>query len=144
MSIDRNTALDIWQEMFGDVRWMKDCFGAWMCKEGYGDKEYNTRMTGDDRDYDYSWNIDHIRPKSDFDNDADADFNNNFEPMHRKNNQMKSDNYPHFKIDNESYTVVKCDICSSNGEKGYGIKNSSGERVDWKGVEGKYYKTLNK
>jgi hypothetical protein len=57
------------------------------------------KTPGDSKSYDISWNVDHIRPPSDFDNEHNSNFFNNYEPMQRLNNNQKADNYPHFEVD---------------------------------------------
>lgn len=54
--------------------------------------------------------------------------------MQRLNNLTKSNDFPHFSIKNEQYKVIKCD-----GIKAYGIVNDKGKRIDWKGVNNRYY-----
>ena len=58
-------------------------------------------------------------------------------------NREKADNYPQFTIDDRTYSVVRCDICSKNGLLGYGITDKNGNRIDWKAKKGKYF-TRNK
>lgn len=134
MSVDRNTALNVWRDAFGNVEWATDCFGIWMNINAYSNKSVYMRRPGQSQNYDYSWNIDHIRPISDFSNESDADFLNNYEPMHRENNQEKRDNYPNFTIRNNQYQVVK-----TSGYYGYGIQDSNGNRIDWKARRGIHY-----
>lgn len=133
MTIDREFAMKLWRDVFGDVRFALDCFGTWMCRDAYSNEAVLMKDSkGSNNIYDYSWNIDHIKPKSSFQRENDADNYNNIEPMHRQNNLEKSDNYPSFKINNQSYQVVK------NNNGGYGIIDSHGKRVDWK-KDGRYY-----
>lgn len=140
--MEKEEALKIWDGVFGDKKWATDCFGTWMYRDDYGDTEKtrNNRPGGDGKNHTYGWEIDHIRPKSDFKNESDANFNNNYEPMHWNNNRSKADNYPGFKINDVEYKVVRCDICSNHGLLGYGIKNADGTRIDWKGSTNRYYK----
>ena len=139
--MERSKALDIWDAIFGpNTKWAYDCFGFRMCRDDYGDTE-KKRLSpdGDGRQYYYGWEIDHIRPKSDFDNESDADLNNNYEPMHWQDNREKADSFPRFTINGKQYQIVKCDICGKQGLKGYGIIHETGKRVDWKGKSGKYF-----
>ncbi len=132
MNIDHELAMIFWNDIFGNVKFAQDCFGTWMCKEAYSNEAVLMKdHSGGDKYYDYSWNIDHIRPKSSFHDENNADSFNNLEPMHRQNNLEKSDNYPNFKINNKYYKVVK-------SEFGYGIVNSNGKRIDWK-KDGRHY-----
>ncbi len=134
MTIDKEIAMKLWKDVFGNARFAQDCFGAWMCRDAYSNECVSMLdPNGSGKKYDYSWNIDHIRPKSSFQNENDADFFNNFEPMHRQNNLEKSDNYPHFTIDDKQYAVVK------NNNGGYGIVDSFGRRIDWK-KDGRHYR----
>lgn len=79
--IDKWTADKLWIDVFGAQEWAKDCFGTWIHKD--------------------AWNIDHIRPKSDFLNEFYSDFYNNYEPMHRQIDISKSDNYPQFEVNDK-------------------------------------------
>lgn len=134
MTIDKEFALKLWKDIFGDKRFAKDCFGTWMCRDAYSNECVSMPdHSGGSKMYDYSWNVDHIRPKASFLKESDADFLNNFEPMHRQNNLQKSDDYPNFNINGKKYTIVK------NNNGGYGIVNSFDRRVDWK-KDGRYYR----
>lgn len=125
-------AKKLWKDVFGNVEWAQDCFGTWMHRDAHSNEEVTKTRPGNTKSYDYSWNIDHIRPKSDFKNESEADFFNNYEPMHRSNNQKKSDSYPDFEIDGKKYKVVKDNDC-------YGIADANGNRIDWKYKQGKKY-----
>ena len=141
--MDRENALKMWDGIFGNKKWATDCFGTWMYRDDYGDTETTrtNRPGGTGKAYSYGWEIDHIRPKSDFPKDSNPDLMNNYEPMHWGNNRAKGDQYPNFEINEMKYQVVRCDICSKYGFKGYGIINSDGVRIDWKGVTQRYYKS---
>ena len=138
--MEKEDALKFWDSLFGNKKWAIDCYGTWICREDYGDT--TTLRTGSDgKRYNYGWEIDHIRPKSSYKNENDADFYNNYEPVHWENNREKSNNYPEFYIDSKKYKVVRCSLCNEAGYKGYGIVDANGRRVDWKGVMQKYYKS---
>lgn len=139
--MEKEFALKIWEAVYGDRLWATDCFGTWMYKEDYGElnKKRNGRPGGTGKYFSYGWEIDHIRPKSSFDKESDADLMNNYEPMHWENNRKKADNYPSFVINKQKYKIVKCDICNEHNLDGYGILNASGLRIDWKGVTKRYY-----
>jgi hypothetical protein len=141
MSVSSNTAQTVWVAAFGNQTWATDCFGTWIHKDDYGDyNKKRIRPGGDGQLHNYGWDIDHIRPVSDYNKESDADFYNNYEPMHRQNNSLKSDNYPHFSINSRQFKVVTCDICTSHNTKGYGILNiTSNQRVDWKAKQNKYF-----
>src|SRR5690606_1095435 len=100
-------ARKIWKDVFGDKEWAQDCFGTWMHRDAHSNEEVYLLRPGNTKPYDYSWNVDHIRPVSNFSKESDADFLNNYEPMHRLNNLAKSDNFPHFEISRNKYQVVK-------------------------------------
>ena len=136
----REEALKIWEDIYGREKWAQDCFGTWMYKDDYGDYDkYRIRPNGTGQKYQYGWEIDHIRPRSDFKIETEADFLNNYEPVHYMNNRKKSDE-KRFSIRNKQYRIVECDICKKNGVKGYGIENTeTKERVDWKYVQNAYY-----
>lgn len=127
MTIDKELALKLWNIIYGDKRFVQDCLGTWICRDAYSNEVVSMRdHEGGSKFYDYSWNIDHIRPKASFVNENDADDYNNFELIHRQNNLQKSDDYPEFTVNNKKYRVVK------NNNGGYGIVNSNGIRIDWK------------
>jgi len=131
----------LWQDAFGNVEFAIDCFGTWICKFDYADYDVErVRPGGNRKPHKYGWDVDHIRPISNFINETDADFNNNYEPMHRQNNLTKGDDYPYIKISENKYKVVVCDICKGHQQKGYGIVDeSTGNRIDWKFRTNKYY-----
>ena len=133
MTVDSKLAAKLWKDVFGDKRFAQDCFGVWMCRDAYSNEAVTMKdHLGGSKSYDYSWNVDHIRPKASYEDEKDADDWNNFEPMHRQNNLQKSDDYTSFTVNNERYQVVK------NGNYGYGIINSKRQRVDWK-KDGRHY-----
>lgn len=128
MKIDKNLALNIWDDFFGaETKSVKDPYGTLIMRDLYGIDDI------------CGWELDHIRPKNSFTNEKDADFMNNLEPTSSQNNLEKSDNYPNFKVKEHEYSIVKCDICSRNNAKGYGIIDEDGNRVDAKGKRKKYY-----
>ena len=134
MTINSELAMKLWHDIYGDKRFAQDCFGTWMCRDAYSNDVVSMKdHLGSSKYYDYSWNVDHIRPKSSFLNESEADSYNNLEPMHRQNKNKKSDNYPSFKINGKQYQVVK------NANGGYGIIDSSGRRIDWK-KDGRHYR----
>lgn len=143
--MEREEALALWDAIYGkNNEWQIDCFGTWMYRNDYGDIEtVRKRPGGDGKNHSYGWEIDHIRPKSNFKNESDANLYNNYEPMWWNHNREKADNYPQFTIDDRTYSVVRCDICSKNGLLGYGITDKNGNRIDWKAKKGKYF-TRNK
>ena len=139
--MEREEALALWDAIYGKNNdWQTDCFGIWMYRNDYGDtKTSRKRPGGDGKNYSYGWEIDHIRPKSDFKNESDANINNNYEPMWWGNNRDKADGHPQFTIDGKTYIVVKCDICSKHGLLGYGIADKNGNRIDWKAKRGECF-----
>lgn len=141
--MEKEKALELWDAIYGKNNlWQLDCFGIWMYRDDYGDTEKKrVRPNGDGKLHTYGWEIDHIRPKDSYSLELDADFYNNYEPMHWENNREKSNNYPHFFIGDKQYRVVRCNVCYSCGFRGYGIINESGKRVDWKGVQERYFRT---
>ncbi|RLA81527.1 MAG: hypothetical protein DRG78_09085 [Epsilonproteobacteria bacterium] len=133
--VTEEKAKKLWKDVFGDVEWAQDCFGYWMHRDAWSNEAVMMLKPGRNKKYDYSWNVDHIRPKSDFGNDHDSNFYNNYEPMQRLNNDAKSNDYPHFKINNKSYKVFK-----QSGYNGYGIIDDESNRpIDWKSVQGRHY-----
>ena len=133
MTVDSKVAMKLWKDVFGDKQFAQDCFGVWICRNAYSNEKVIMKRPGADKSYDYSWNVDHIRPKASYQNEKDADDWNNFEPMHRENNLEKSNDYTSFTVGKERYQVVK------NGSHGYGIINSKGQRIDWK-KDGRFYR----
>ena len=142
MTIDKDLAMKLWSDIFGkDTLWAQDCFGTWMYRDDYGDHEKtrNNRPGGNGKYYTYGWDVDHIKPKSKFKNENDANFYNNLEPLQFINNQTKSD-LLEFEINKRKYKVVVCDICKLHGKNGYGILDiASNKRVDWKYTKNLYY-----
>ena len=133
MKITHTTAIKLWNDVYGETtQWAADCFGTWMHKDDYGDTvKLRVRPGGDGNQYCYGWAVDHIMPQA----KGGKDDWNNLEPMHIHNNQAKSD-YISFKVNEEFFQVVRCDLCD-----GYGIKNQrTGQRVDWKGVQKRWYR----
>lgn len=132
--IDESVAQKLWKDVFGNKEWALDCFGTWMNRDAWSNEAVMLRKPGNQKDYDYSWNVDHIRPKSDFDNESDSDFNNNYEPMHRQNNTEKSDHYPHFTIGDKKFKVFK------QSYEGYGIIDVENDtKIDWKSKQKRSY-----
>lgn len=140
MSVDIKTAEKLWKDVFGSKVWARDCFGTLMHRDAYSNVEVNMRWE-DGKIYDMSWNVDHIRPVSDFLYESDADFWNNYEPMHRQNNQEKAAKYPQFTIHRKNYLIVNSSVCKQHGVKGYGIRDeSTGKEIDWKAIQNDYYR----
>ena len=141
MQVNKVLALKIWKDCYGNVEWARDSFGTYMHRDAYSNEAIYKVSPRDNKRYDYSWNIDHIRPKSDFTNESDADFTNNYQPMHRENNIEggKGADYPDFHIKGIHYKVVKCSVCSAHQKKGYGIVDDDGNRVDCKGKKNYCY-----
>lgn len=138
--MEKGTALKLWDIMYGkDTKWAQDCFGTWMYREDYGDTETRRIRPGNSKEYKYGWEVDHIRPKKVFGDNADPDLYNNYEIMQWSNNRAKGDNYSKFEIEDIEYKVIECDICKNAGLKGYGIIDSNGKRIDWKGKNNKYF-----
>lgn len=134
MTIDKQLAMKLWNDIYGNQRFVLDCFGNWICRDAYSNEPVSMKdHRGSSNYYDYSWNIDHIRPKASYFNEDNADDYNNFELIHRQNNLEKSDDYPYFKVNGKQYHVVK------NGNYGYGITDSYGRRIDWK-KDGRHYR----
>lgn len=84
-SFDHLTVEFVWQKAQivpgSDPRVVrKDCCGAWIWRERYGQTE------------EYGWEIDHIRPVSAGGTDDLA----NLQPLHWKNNRGKSDSWPNW------------------------------------------------
>ena len=138
--MEKEKALELWDVIYGKgTVWATDCFGTWMCRDDYGDTEKKRERPGNTDEFEYGWEIDHIRPKSNFGENADPDLLNNYEIMHWRNNRGKGDNYPQFSVGDKTFKVIKCDICESNDLKGYGIVDSDNKRIDWKGRSGKCF-----
>ena len=60
MKICKSSALRLWGEYYGNVRFAKDFHGNLMCRDGYGDKDYYTYQYG--QQIYCGWNIHHILP----------------------------------------------------------------------------------
>ena len=73
---DRATPVD----GFNPSIWRKDFADAWICRQQYGKDSF------------FGWEIDHLRPVS----KGGTDALDNLYPLHWRNNNFKSDNYPNF------------------------------------------------
>lgn len=135
--LSKEDALELWQFIYGNSLWARDCFGTWMYRDDYLDKE-TVRVRGNNhKEFNYGWEIDHILPI----NNNGSDCFNNYEPMHWMNNKMEKKDNISFSVDGEKYTVVECKICEAHGYSGYGIiYEKTGERVDWKARQKTIYK----
>ena len=142
MEVNRNVAMKLWQDLYGDSLWAQDCFGTWMYRDDYGSYDHprNNRPHGTGKYFVYGWDVDHILPIKEFGGDEDkASFWNNLEPLHHTNNLAKADKTS-FEIGGRFYEIVKCQICSSHNLKGYGIQDASTkERIDWMYITNSYY-----
>ena len=38
MTIDKETAIKLWNDVFGNVHFAQDCFGTWMCRDAYSNE----------------------------------------------------------------------------------------------------------
>lgn len=133
--VDEKTAKKLWKDVFGDVEWAQDCFGTPIYRDAWSNEAVMMYWPGTDKKYDFSWNVDHIRPKSDFINEEDSHFFNNYEPLHRQNNSEKADSYPHFEIRGKKYKVFK-----QKDYYGYGIIDvDQNIAIDWKSAQERYY-----
>lgn len=134
MKVDKDTALMLWEYVYGNKTWATDCFGTYIYRDDYGDlKTKRIRPNGTGQSYNYGWSVDHIMP----DAQGGKDHLNNYEPMHQSNNSTKSDSL-NFKINDVNYQVVKCDISPGYG---YGIKSlRTAKRVDWKAAQSKSFR----
>lgn len=141
MKITKELALSIWEDIYGDEKYARDCFGVWMHRDDYGEKEVERlRPDGDGLFHNYGWELDHIRPQSSFARSEEADFKNNLEPVHHHNNKLKSNKYPNFEIGEKVYKIIECRICKMNSVEGYGLLDlKTRKRVDWKGKKRSYY-----
>ena len=124
MDINREIAMKMWRDIFGDVDWAQDCYGTWICRSDYGDRETvrNNRPGGTGKTYSYGWDLDHIKPISQFKNEKDANFYNNLEPTHYINNVQKSNDLT-YTINNVKYRVVECEIQKVMELKGFLMGN---------------------
>lgn len=104
MTIDKNLAMKLWYDIYGNTDWANDCFGTHIYKYDYGvyDKE-RIRPNGTGKRYNYGWDIDHIRPKSSYNNENEASFYNNLQPLHHSNNIEKSDGYEYIGLIDQSH-----------------------------------------
>lgn len=68
----------------------KDYAGAWICFNAYGD-----------RDSQYGWEIDHLKPVI----DGGTDDIDNLYPLHWRNNLAKGNHYPHWRTSHSSKGV---------------------------------------
>ena len=133
MTIDKDLAMKLWGDVYGNVLWATDCFGTYIYRDDYGDYDKKRlRPNGTGKYFNYGWDVDHIKPKAAFSNENNATFMNNLQPLHHSNNLEKSDGYPTFTVKNQPYRIV------SDNHGGYGIIDKYGHRVDWK-KDGRHY-----
>ena len=76
MEINKDTAMKLWEEKLGDKTEARDYEGREILKAAYGQKGSQ-----------YSWNIDHIKPKS----KGGTDRVDNLQIVHISTNQEKAD-----------------------------------------------------
>ena len=63
MEINRTNALKLWDETYGEnALIVKDFHGNYMCRDGYGNKEFYIELNGEK--INCGWNIHHMKPKS--------------------------------------------------------------------------------
>lgn len=62
MKINRTTAMQLWNEYYGDREYAEDFHGNLMCRSAYGDPDYFIRQRG--QSIYCGWNIHHILPKT--------------------------------------------------------------------------------
>lgn len=138
--MNKEEAIKIWDDIYENSLWVQDCFGTWIYKYDYADYEtFRKRPGGSDKKFNYAWEVDHIRPQSDFKSNENPDFYNNYELMHYQNNRKKGNNLE-FQINNRDYKIVECEICREHGTLGYGIEDVAlKKRVDWKFTRRAYY-----
>lgn len=70
----KQMALKLWDDIFDKALWAQDCYGTWVYRNDYGDHETTRkRPGGSEKKYNYGWEVDHIKPKSSFKDESDAD-----------------------------------------------------------------------
>lgn len=62
MRINKKTAMKIWEECFGNSQYANDFHGNFMCKDGYGNRDFYIYYYG--KKVYCGWNIHHILPVS--------------------------------------------------------------------------------
>lgn len=133
MSIDREKAFKLWDAIYGTETAVQDCFGTYMYRDDYGDRQKRRKAKNGEYYY-YGWELDHILPES----LGGTDMNNNLEPMNWQNNLEKADKTV-FSINGESYRLYRCTI-GKDGYSGYGIvSDKTKQRVDWKAQLNKHF-----
>lgn len=96
MEINREKAMDLWEERYGDKKEIKDFSGRTILKGSYG-------QTGSK----YGWNIDHILPKA----HGGTNKKGNLIICHIETNAEKGDSYPNFVANDSNWQIV-----NSNGQ----------------------------
>ncbi|GAA5414379.1 HNH endonuclease domain-containing protein [Ureaplasma ceti] len=109
MEINREKAMDLWKERYGDKKEIKDFSGRTILKGSYG-------QTGSK----YGWNIDHILPKA----HGGTNKKGNLIICHIETNAEKGDSYPNFVANDSNWQIV-----NSNGQ--YKIIKQNSSEINW-------------
>lgn len=92
MDINRETAMSLWNEQFGNVTKVKDFAEREIAKGAYNDR--NSK---------FGWNVDHILPQS----QGGKTVKNNLICCHILTNDEKADKFPCFVANNVKFEIVK-------------------------------------
>lgn len=115
MGFDADTIENVWSkgmtvDGYDKDLIRKDCCGAWIMREAYGNRED-----------DFGWEIDHVYPKS-----RGGDDNlDNLRPMQWQNNDSKQDDYPTYNA-----SIKASGVSNVVDECLYTVNNSLQEKLE--------------
>lgn len=101
MKINKDSAMKIWNEYFGNKKYATDFHGNYMCRNAYGKRDYFEYDSDGNKVY-CGWNIHHILPKA----VGGTDAINNLLPVNIYTNDIAEDKTT-FNIDGICYQVKK-------------------------------------
>lgn len=96
----KRKAEEIWKDIYGDKKFVKDFHGNYMYFYAYGKDNYAKKING--VNINCGWNIDHVLAKS----RGGSSNKTNLIPTNIRTNRTKADKST-FKIDNDLYQVRK-------------------------------------
>ena len=94
MAKSKYTALELWNERYGNKESIEDYAGRLMKKSACGDPNSDFHPT-----------LDHICPQNE--KHKGKDIKDNIEICHRKTNEEKGDNFPHWRANGKRFKAKK-------------------------------------
>ena len=92
MTINRETAMFLWNKWYGKETKVLDYSGRWMEKGSYGN-----------RNSEYGWNLDHIFPQTKGGKDTEW----NLICCNIQTNDEKSNKFPSFNANGKTFEIIK-------------------------------------